>query len=75
MARDEWIAERVQEFVALSGHWIDSWVGVEMALREAYPTDEPQFSDPAVPFRQLRQVSAFLRDSGPVAVGIYRRRV
>lgn len=55
-----------QDFAALRGSRVDSWSGVEMALRET----GPQFEDPEVEFLQLLG----LRASGdtPWTVGTYQ---
>jgi hypothetical protein len=49
VTRDSWLADRIAEFDRLRGSQIESWSGVEMALREETAECGPQFADPAVP--------------------------
>ncbi len=54
-----WLSEQITEFKGLTGRVVESWRGIEMALRE-YTTNGPQFSDPNVPCLQLVQLEATL---------------
>ncbi|MGB3437256.1 MAG: hypothetical protein WBA97_00780 [Actinophytocola sp.] len=72
MTRDDWVAEGSREFASLRGRRIDSWVGVEMALREDVAGSGPQFSEPAVPCLQLWGLQASLNDGSALSVGSYQ---
>lgn len=51
-----------REFTALRGRRVESWVGVEWALRADVPGSGPQFHDPEVPCLQLWGLQAVLGD-------------
>ncbi|MEH1013443.1 hypothetical protein V6U90_10050 [Micromonospora sp. CPCC 206060] len=72
MAREPWLAERLQEFAQLAGRRITSWTGVEMALREAADGHGAQFADPSVPCLQLLILDATLADGAAVTIGTYQ---
>ncbi|MEU4240494.1 hypothetical protein [Actinoplanes sp. NPDC026619] len=73
MARDSWVADRIQEFDRLRGRWVKAWSGVEMALREeAALGGGPQFEDPAVACLQMLVLGAHLSDDSFVTVGTYQ---
>lgn len=57
-----WVDLRDLELQSLSGHALQEWRGLRMALRERGPDGLPQFDDPEVPFLQLD--SLFLKVSG-----------
>jgi hypothetical protein len=69
MSRDEWAARLSREFAALRGRRVESWVGVEMALRESGADGLPQFEDPTIPFLQLWGLQALLAGGGALRVG------
>jgi hypothetical protein len=66
------VAERSRDFASLRGRRVESWVGVEMALRESVAGGRPQFHDPEVPCLQLWGLQAFLDDGGVLSVSIYQ---
>ncbi|ATY12221.1 hypothetical protein CU254_18410 [Amycolatopsis sp. AA4] len=72
MADSEWTIERAQDFDSLRGRRIESWAGVEMAVREHGPDGGPQFTDPAVPCLQLWGMQAYLDDGRALMVGTYQ---
>jgi hypothetical protein len=72
MAAHEWIAERSRDFTALCGRRVESWIGVEMALRDEGPDGLPQFEDPEVPCLQLLGLMACLDDGGFLSVSTYQ---
>lgn len=65
---DEWVVARSRDFASLRGRRVESWVGVEMALRESVPGGGPQFDDPEVACLQLWGLQAFLDDGGVLSV-------
>ncbi|WP_156213701.1 hypothetical protein [Lentzea aerocolonigenes] len=71
MMDESWLAGRVREFAALRGRHIESWVGVEWALREDVAGTGPQFRDPSVPCLQLWGLLATLDDDEPFGIGTY----
>jgi hypothetical protein len=72
MGRDEWLAGQSRTFAALHGKRVETWVGVEMALREDLAGTGPQFADPEVPCLQLYWLQAWLDDGSAVEVGTYQ---
>ncbi|GGU31286.1 hypothetical protein [Lentzea flava] len=68
----DWLTDRAREFASLRGTHVESWVGVEWALREDVPGTGPQFHDPSVPFLQLWGLQAVLADGQGVSVGTYQ---
>ncbi|MDT7787170.1 MAG: hypothetical protein QOF58_5589 [Pseudonocardiales bacterium] len=68
---ESWRADRVREFATLRGRHVESWVGVEWALREDVAGTGPQFRDPSVPFLQLWGLLANLDNSEAFSVGTY----
>ena len=68
----EWITERSRDFTALCGRRVESWIGVEMALRESVAGGGSQFTDPAVPCLQLLVLQACLDDGDALTVGVYQ---
>lgn len=60
MEQETGTAARAREFADLRGRRVESWAGVEWALREDVPGSEPQFQDPAVPCLQLWGLQAVL---------------
>ena len=69
---ESWLADRAREFVSLRGRRVDSWIGVEFALREDVPGVGPQFHDPQVPCLQLWGLQAVL-DGSLFSIGTYQR--
>ncbi|MBS2531978.1 hypothetical protein KGQ20_04265 [Catenulispora sp. NF23] len=67
-----WISERSRDFTALYGRRVESWIGVEMALRDDVGDGSPQFSDPTVPCLQLLGLQACLDGGDVLTVGIYQ---
>ncbi|MGW7538178.1 hypothetical protein [Amycolatopsis sp. NPDC054798] len=72
MTYTEWVVERAQDFDSLRGRHIESWAGVEMALREEGPDGRPQFTDPAVPCLQLWGMQAYLDDGRALGINCYQ---
>lgn len=72
MPREGWLAERSREFASLRGRRVESWVGVEMALREDVVGGGPQFDDPEVPCLQLWGLQASLDDGSALSVHTYQ---
>ena len=72
MPREDWLAERSREFASLRGRRVESWVGVEMALREDVAGGGPQFDDPEVPCLQLWGLQASLDDGNALSVHTYQ---
>ncbi|NUT92809.1 MAG: hypothetical protein HOY78_12385 [Saccharothrix sp.] len=72
MSREDWPAERSREFASLRGRRVESWVGVEMALREDVAGSGPQFDDPSVSCLQLWGLQASLDDGSAVSVHTYQ---
>jgi hypothetical protein len=72
MALSGWTVERVREFEQLVGQRIDSWTGVEMALREETAAGGPQFEDPTVPCLQLNVLGALFQDGTFMNIGTYQ---
>ncbi|MFE9749207.1 hypothetical protein ACFYOT_30220 [Saccharothrix saharensis] len=72
MTRDDWVAEQSRGFASLLGRRVESWVGVEMALRENGTGGGPRFSDPEVPCLQLFGLQASLEDDGALSVTTYQ---
>ncbi|WP_439656239.1 hypothetical protein ACSHWB_27840 [Lentzea sp. HUAS TT2] len=71
MDEEAWRADRVREFASLRGAHVESWIGVEFALREDVPDAGPHvFHDPAVPCLQLWGLLAVL-EGGRFGVGTY----
>lgn len=68
---DRWLAARVAEFAALRGRSVQSWSGVEMALRDDAPGG-PQFTDPDVPCLQLLQLRFRLDDGSRWSCDTYQ---
>ncbi|MEU3642628.1 hypothetical protein AB0E59_04530 [Lentzea sp. NPDC034063] len=62
MTGESELAACAREFTALRGRRVESWVGVEWALREDVPGSGPQFHDPEVPCLQLWGLQAVLGD-------------
>jgi hypothetical protein len=60
------------EFASLRGRRIESWVGVEMALRADVAGAGPQFDDAQVSCLQLFDLQAALDDGGTLSVGTYQ---
>lgn len=71
MDQETWTAARAQEFAELRGRRVESWVGVEWALREDVPGSGPRFLDPAVPCLQLWGLQAVLDGGGLFSVCTY----
>lgn len=65
------MADRSREFASLCGRRVESWVGVEWALREDVAGGGPQFEDPEVPCRQLWGLQAALDGGHAFSVGTY----
>ncbi|HEX5116973.1 MAG TPA: hypothetical protein VFW65_17415 [Pseudonocardiaceae bacterium] len=72
MTQDGWVAERSREFESLRGRRVESWVGVEMALREDVTGHGAQFVDPEVPCLQLIRLHATLEDGSTMGVTTYQ---
>ncbi|WP_447008250.1 hypothetical protein ACRAKI_17950 [Saccharothrix isguenensis] len=72
MARDAWVAETSRDFTSLRGRRVESWVGVEMALRESVAGGAPQFDDPEVPCLQLLGLQASLDHCGVLTVSVHQ---
>ncbi|MFC9432439.1 hypothetical protein [Nocardia sp. NPDC057030] len=72
MPRENWLAERSREFASLRGMSVESWVGVEMALREDVGGSGPQFEDPEVPCLQLWGLRASFRNGSVLSVRTYQ---
>ncbi|MET9225339.1 hypothetical protein [Lentzea sp. NPDC003310] len=72
MDEEAWRADRAREFASLNGRHVQSWIGVEFALRENTPDAGPHvFRDPAVPCLQLWGLQAVLAD-GRFGIGTYQ---
>ncbi|GIE86007.1 hypothetical protein [Actinoplanes regularis] len=61
MHRGDWLTDQIRKFDQLRGRRIESWTGVEMALREDVG-GSPRFEDATVPFLQLAPLTARLDD-------------
>lgn len=66
------MADRSREFASLRGGRVESWIGVEWALRENLAGSRRQFDDPEVPCRQLRGLQATLDDGHAFSVRTYQ---
>ncbi|GAA1293852.1 hypothetical protein Psi02_42480 [Planotetraspora silvatica] len=66
-----WLSDQVNGFEGLAGCVVESWRGVEMAVRE-HAADGPQFSDPDVPCLQLVQLEATLDGADRRTIDAYQ---
>ncbi|MFI6099493.1 hypothetical protein ACIA8G_28385 [Lentzea sp. NPDC051213] len=71
MTEESWRAGWAGDFADLRGRRVESWVGVEWALREDVPGSGPQFHDPAVPCLQLWGLQAVFDDGGLFSICTY----
>jgi hypothetical protein len=65
-----WLQARIEEFQALRGRSVDSWHGVEMAVRGI--DDFPEFGGPDVPCLQLCYLSARMDDHVALTITTYQ---
>ena len=71
MTGESRLAGWAREFAALRGRRIESWVGVEWALREDVAGSGAQFHDPEVPCLQLWGLQAVFDDGALFSVCTY----